>query len=88
MPLMTSPIDGSAMRQVRRYGVELDVCPNSGGVWLDKGELERLLALVRDEAAEAHAARSRRSRQHDDDLDDTGRRGARRRGRSAAIFER
>jgi uncharacterized protein len=36
MPLLTSPIDGSA-RQIRRYGIELDVCPTSGGVWLDKG---------------------------------------------------
>ena len=37
MPLLTSPIDGVAMRQIRRYGIELDVCPTSGGVWLDKG---------------------------------------------------
>lgn len=48
MPLLVSPIDGSPMKQITRYGIELDVCPTTGGVWLDKGELEKLLAVVRD----------------------------------------
>ncbi len=48
MPLLTSPIDGSPMRQINRYGIELDVCPTTGGVWLDKGELEKLMALMKD----------------------------------------
>ncbi len=54
MPLLTSPIDGSPMRQIQRFGIELDVCPTSGGVWLDKGELEKLMALMK-EAAEEEA---------------------------------
>lgn len=49
MPLYTSPIDGSPMRQVNRHGVEIDVCPTSGGVWLDRGELEKIIALMRAE---------------------------------------
>ena len=48
MPLLTSPIDGSPMKQIQRYGIEIDVCPTTGGVWLDKGELEKLLAIVRE----------------------------------------
>ena len=52
MPLLTSPIDGSPMRQINRYGIELDVCPTTGGVWLDKGELEKLMALIRQELEE------------------------------------
>ena len=48
MPLLVSPIDGSPMKQIVRNGVELDICPTTGGVWLDKGELEKLLALVQD----------------------------------------
>lgn len=48
MPLLTSPIDGSPMKQINRYGIELDVCPTTGGVWLDKGELEKLMALMKD----------------------------------------
>lgn len=26
-----------------RFGIEVDVCPRCRGVWLDRGELERLL---------------------------------------------
>lgn len=44
MPLMTSPIDGAPMRQIHRYGIEFDVCPTTGGVWLDKGELEKVIS--------------------------------------------
>ena len=50
MPLLTSPIDGSPMRQISRYGIEIDVCPTTGGIWLDKGELEKLMALLKEEA--------------------------------------
>ncbi|MFV0526234.1 MAG: zf-TFIIB domain-containing protein [Acidimicrobiales bacterium] len=27
-----------------RAGIEIDVCPHCGGVWLDRNELDRLLA--------------------------------------------
>jgi len=49
MPLISSPIDGAPMRQINRYGIEFDVCPTTGGIWLDKGELEKLITLVREE---------------------------------------
>ncbi|MGN7438606.1 MAG: zf-TFIIB domain-containing protein [Alcanivorax sp.] len=49
MPLLTSPIDGSPMKQIHRYGIELDVCPTSGGIWLDKGELEKILHLLQED---------------------------------------
>lgn len=52
MPLLTSPIDGSPMKQIKRFGIELDVCPTTGGIWLDKGELEKLMAMIREAAAE------------------------------------
>lgn len=90
MPLLTSPIDGSAMRQIRRYGIELDVCPTSGGVWLDKGELEKLITLVSDEASEAEADRSREPGyrdEDDDDFDQHRRRGGKRRSRFMDIFD-
>lgn len=65
MPLMTSPIDGSPMRQIHRYGIELDVCPTSGGIWLDKGELEKILHLMREDIeAEMQATSSRSHKEH------------------------
>ncbi|MCE7887666.1 MAG: hypothetical protein DYH13_09235 [Alphaproteobacteria bacterium PRO2] len=78
MPLLTSPIDGSPMRQIHRYGIEIDVCPTSGGIWLDKGELEKLMALLKEEAMNdqppqrSHGSKENYSREryHDDDDDD------------------
>lgn len=70
MPLLTSPIDGSPMKQINRFGIELDVCPTSGGVWLDRGELEKLINFVKESAEQdaQHFAQSRRepSPRHDD----------------------
>lgn len=58
MPLLTSPIDGSPMKEIERYGIKLDLCPASGGVWFDKGEVEKLIHYVREESLKeaAHGA--------------------------------
>ncbi len=31
------------MQAVQRSGVELDICPQCRGVWLDRGELEKII---------------------------------------------
>ena len=49
MPLLTSPIDGTPMKEIERYGIKLDLCPTSGGIWFDKGEVEKLIHFVREE---------------------------------------
>jgi Zn-finger nucleic acid-binding protein len=36
------------MKQRVIEGIEVDICPASGGVWLDKGELEKLIAKLRE----------------------------------------
>lgn len=69
MPLHTSPIDGAPMRTIRRYGIEIDVCPTSGGIWLDRGELEKLVEIIREDAAQEIPSRAR-LRQNEDDFDD------------------
>lgn len=56
MSPLPSPIDGAPMRKVARYGVELDICNRTGGVWLDKGELEKIVQLVREEAGGRYRA--------------------------------
>lgn len=43
MPLLMCPNDNASMQKVVRDGVELDICPNCRGVWLDRGELEKIL---------------------------------------------
>ena len=49
MPLLLCPNDNGAMQTVQRSGVEFDICPTCRGVWLDRGELEKLLSAGRDE---------------------------------------
>jgi uncharacterized protein len=50
MPLLLCPNDNGAMQTVQRSGVEFDICPTCRGVWLDRGELEKLLSVARDDA--------------------------------------
>lgn len=38
-----SPVTGKPMKQVTLMGVVIDQCEDSGGVWLDPGELEELV---------------------------------------------
>lgn len=53
MPLITCPCEEHApMREVERNGIHIDVCTKCRGVWLDRGELEKLLTGVRGAAAE------------------------------------
>ena len=50
---MKCPNDAATLVMSERAGVEIDYCPECRGVWLDRGELDKIL-----ERAEAEAARS------------------------------
>lgn len=45
---MQCPLDGTTLVISERQGVEIDYCPQCRGVWLDRGELDKIL----DRAAE------------------------------------
>ena len=32
---------------INKYGVLVDVCPSCGGIWLDKGELSKIIEAIR-----------------------------------------
>ena len=51
MPLLLCPNDNSSMQTVERSGVQFDMCPTCRGVWLDRGELENLMAAGSQPAA-------------------------------------
>ena len=40
---MKCPIDGTALVIADRSGVEIDYCPQCRGVWLDRGELDKII---------------------------------------------
>lgn len=35
------------LMEVSKYGVLVDVCPSCGGIWLDKGELSKIIEAIR-----------------------------------------
>ncbi len=43
MPLLMCPNDNAPMQTLERSGVQFDMCPTCRGVWLDRGELEKLM---------------------------------------------
>lgn len=40
---MKCPIDGADLMMSERHGVEIDYCPKCRGVWLDRGELDKII---------------------------------------------
>jgi Zn-finger nucleic acid-binding protein len=40
---MKCPIDGSDLVMTERQGIEIDYCPKCRGVWLDRGELDKII---------------------------------------------
>ena len=40
---MKCPIDDSVLEMTDRNGIEIDYCPQCRGVWLDRGELDKII---------------------------------------------
>lgn len=82
----------ASLTELDRDGVTIDRCDRCRGIWLDRGELEKLMSR-----ANAHDARHdddddddddrRRRRHHDDDDDDDRRRGSGRKRSWWEIFD-
>jgi uncharacterized protein len=47
---MKCPVDEAELVMKERQGVGIDYCPQCRGVWLDRGELEKILDRDADEA--------------------------------------
>jgi hypothetical protein len=53
---MRCPVDGTTLVMSERQNIEIDYCPSCRGVWLDRGELDKII-----ERSEATAAPPRAS---------------------------
>lgn len=40
---MKCPVDSTTLSMTERAGIEIDYCPACRGVWLDRGELDKLI---------------------------------------------
>ncbi|HEX8654130.1 MAG TPA: zf-TFIIB domain-containing protein [Allosphingosinicella sp.] len=50
---MTCPVDGSILVMSERQSIEIDYCPTCRGVWLDRGELDKIIERSGAESAAA-----------------------------------
>lgn len=55
------PVDRSQLVMSERQGVEIDYCPTCRGVWLDRGELDK---IIEKNAAEPVAPVAPQQREH------------------------
>lgn len=46
---MKCPIDDSDLQMTERQGLEIDYCPKCRGIWLDRGELDKIIERVENE---------------------------------------
>ena len=67
---MLCPIDGSTLLLSERQGIEIDYCPQCRGVWLDRGELDKLIARSDDDDDDDDRSRRRDFDRRDDDRRD------------------
>ncbi len=99
---MQCPADGTELKMMDRQGVEIDYCPKCRGVWLDRGELDKIIdrsapPVALEEPGRAAAAaqpeprgrdeRQDRGRRRDDDDDDDYHRGRPYRKRKSFLGE-
>ena len=64
---MQCPIDGTPLVITDRSGVEIDYCPTCRGVWLDRGELDKIIERSAAYAAPPPPQQARAPRGYEDD---------------------
>lgn len=79
---MNCPVCNVALTMANRNGVEIDYCPKCRGVWLDRGELDKII-----ERASVTPALERREQYLRYDDDDDYARGQHQRKRKSFLGE-
>lgn len=87
---MNCPVCNVALTMAERQGVEIDYCPKCRGVWLDRGELDKIIqrsAAVSEPEYESERHREHHYVKHDDDDDHYKRYGRKRKSFLGEIFD-
>jgi Zn-finger nucleic acid-binding protein len=63
---MKCPIDQIDLVMTERQGIEIDYCPSCRGVWLDRGELDKLVERAAPAAVATAPEPRREERRHDE----------------------
>ena len=70
---MLCPVCHVGLAMTDRQGVEIDYCPQCRGVWLDRGELDKIIERSSRDAAPAPFTQAQPSFRPDRDYRDDGR---------------
>ncbi len=77
---LTCPICQGTMKEISRNGVPIDTCTECRGIWLDRGELEKILSAIDDRSRKAFLSAywedADPNRRHRYDRHDDGRHGS------------
>jgi Zn-finger nucleic acid-binding protein len=52
---MLCPTDGATLVMSERGGIEIDYCPTCRGVWLDRGELDKIIERSMSQPSQQYA---------------------------------
>lgn len=63
---MQCPVDGDTLVISERSGIEIDYCPTCRGVWLDRGELDKIIDRAAADMPPPAPAAQRQYRDADD----------------------
>ena len=68
---MNCPICNVPLQMTERQGIEIDYCPQCRGVWLDRGELDKIIerssSIVQSEDSRERHEYDLRDKQHESD---------------------
>ena len=84
---MKCPLDETQLVMTERQGIEIDYCPQCRGVWLDRGELDKLIERSQGGAERPIARDNDRPHRYDDDDDHRNRRGRKRESFLGELFD-
>jgi Zn-finger nucleic acid-binding protein len=88
---MKCPVCDVELKMADRQGVEIDYCPKCRGVWLDRGELDKIIekstSFHEERREESSEEREPRRERRDDDFDERDPRRRRRKGFLGEFFD-
>lgn len=67
---MNCPVCDAQLRTVQKHNVEVDICPDCKGVWLDRGELDLIIQAVTTGTEPVRREREDENRGRERDSDD------------------
>ena len=88
---MKCPACNATLLMTDRMGIEIDYCPECRGVWLDRGELDKIIEKANTEADSKSYSKDRPSEYKDDkkyyDHDKDYKYGKKRKGLFGELFD-